>query len=639
MRRCKHLADVNSQLQRALAAADAVFRFIDEPVETDAGHRHASSAVRGEIRFERVSFGYEQSERLALAGIDLHIRAGETVALVGSSGGGKTTMANLLPRFYPVTEGRILIDGIPIETLRLQSLRRQIAWVSQTVMLFNDTIANNVAYGDERGASEAEVRAALDAAYLTDFIASLPHGIHTIIGDNGIRLSGGQRQRLSIARALLKNAPILILDEATSALDNESERYVQAALERLMKGPDHADHRAPAVDGGEGRPDRRARRRQDRRARHPRRVAGRRRAVLAALCRRRARHLKPVADAHPTPPAAIAAASHDSSPTMPSVALILTTYNRPAALDRVLRQRCATDGRCRNRSSSPTTAPTSAPPTVVHVVARRGCGRALHHAWQPDDGFRAAASRNRAARDADTDLLLFVDGDCLLRTGVVAEHRRLAEPGCAVAGNRILLSPRLTQAVEQGLADPVAWRSAGLGQGPASSGDVERLWPLITLPGHAWRRLRPTHWLQMRGCNMAVFRKDFERINGFEERICGWGFEDSDLAIRLINAGIRVKSGPLRDGGASPVASGARARRCRAEPATRARSQEPAGDPGGPRTAPASPSTNASILRAPAGGIDCRRGLTWPRTALSRCTWFRCWRCRAHRRRWPRSPA
>ncbi len=231
----KHLADVNSQLQRALAAADAVFRFIDEPGEPDDG-RVAVERVRGDIRFENVSFRYDPSSRLALSHIDLHVRPGETVALVGSSGGGKTTLANLLPRFYPVTEGRILIDDIPIEDMRLQSLRGQIAWVSQNVMLFNDSIANNVAYGDRRGASEAEVRAALDAAYLTDFIATLPEGIDTPIGDNGIRLSGGQRQRLSIARALLKNAPILILDEATSALDTESERFVQAALERLMKG-------------------------------------------------------------------------------------------------------------------------------------------------------------------------------------------------------------------------------------------------------------------------------------------------------------------------------------------------------------------------------------------------------------------
>jgi subfamily B ATP-binding cassette protein MsbA len=192
--------------------------------------------VRGDIRFENVSFRYEQGARLALSHIDLHVRPGETVALVGTSGGGKTTLANLLPRFYPVTEGRILIDDIPIEDMRLASLRGQIAWVSQTVMLFNDTIANNVAYGDRRGASEAEVRAALDAAYLTDFIATLPQGIDTPIGDNGIRLSGGQRQRLSIARALLKNAPILILDEATSALDSEVEAEIQEQLYALMAG-------------------------------------------------------------------------------------------------------------------------------------------------------------------------------------------------------------------------------------------------------------------------------------------------------------------------------------------------------------------------------------------------------------------
>ncbi|MGE0799656.1 MAG: lipid A export permease/ATP-binding protein MsbA [Lautropia sp.] len=231
----RHLADINGQLQRALAAADAVFRFIDEPVEDDRGTVELDR-VRGDIRFENVVFSYDGAERPALAGIDLQIRAGETVALVGSSGGGKTTLANLLPRFYPVGAGRILIDDVPIESMRLDSLRRQIAWVSQSVMLFNDTITNNVAYGRRRGAAPAEVAAALDAAYLTGFIETLPHGVETMIGDNGIRLSGGQRQRLSIARALLKNAPILILDEATSALDNESERFVQAALERLMKG-------------------------------------------------------------------------------------------------------------------------------------------------------------------------------------------------------------------------------------------------------------------------------------------------------------------------------------------------------------------------------------------------------------------
>ena len=231
----KHLADVNGQLQRAFAAADAVFHFIDEPIENDHGTQEIERA-KGALRFEGVRFGYEGSTSLALKGSDLEIKAGETVALVGGSGGGKTTLANLIPRFYSVTDGRILLDDIPIESLKLESLRRQIAWVSQQVMLFNDTIANNVAYGSRRGASEADVRAALEAAYLTEFVASLPDGINTMIGDNGIRLSGGQRQRLSIARALLKNAPILVLDEATSALDNESERFVQAALDKLMHG-------------------------------------------------------------------------------------------------------------------------------------------------------------------------------------------------------------------------------------------------------------------------------------------------------------------------------------------------------------------------------------------------------------------
>ena len=225
---------------------------------------------------------------------------------------------------------------------------------------------------------------------------------------------------------------------------------------------------------------------------------------------------------------------------MPSLALILTTYNRPAALDRVLdsvaRQRTLPDQVIIADDGS------DARTTAVVASWRDRLGAPLRHSWQPDEGFRAAASRNRAAREADADLLLFIDGDCLLRPGVVAEHRRLAEPGCAVAGNRILLSPRLTEAVEQGRVDPVAWGPKDWAKARLL-GDVERLWPLVTLPGHAWRRLRPVHWLQMRGCNMAVERKDFERINGFEEHISGWGFEDSDLAIRLINSGVKVKSG------------------------------------------------------------------------------------------------
>jgi subfamily B ATP-binding cassette protein MsbA len=230
----KHLANVNGDLQRALAAAEVVFRFVDEPVEPDAGTRRIDRA-RGEVVFERVGFRYEGAERPALAGIDLRIAPGETVALVGPSGGGKTSLANLIPRFHSATEGRVLLDGIPIESLALDSLRAQVAWVSQQVMLFNDTIAANVAYGAQRGATPERIEAAIRAAHLHEFVASLPEGLETPIGDNGIRLSGGQRQRLSIARAILKDAPVLILDEATSALDNESERFVQAALETLMR--------------------------------------------------------------------------------------------------------------------------------------------------------------------------------------------------------------------------------------------------------------------------------------------------------------------------------------------------------------------------------------------------------------------
>ncbi|HYF58848.1 MAG TPA: lipid A export permease/ATP-binding protein MsbA [Burkholderiaceae bacterium] len=230
----KHLANVNGDLQRALAAAEVVFDFVDEPLEPDAGTRTLERA-RGEIAFERVSFRYPGTERWALQGIDLRIAPGETVALVGPSGGGKTSLANLIPRFHSATEGRVTLDGVPIETLALASLRSHVAWVSQQVMLFNDTIAANVAYGARRGAPRERIEAALRAAHLHEFVASLPEGLETVIGDNGIRLSGGQRQRLSIARAILKDAPVLILDEATSALDNESERHVQAALETLMR--------------------------------------------------------------------------------------------------------------------------------------------------------------------------------------------------------------------------------------------------------------------------------------------------------------------------------------------------------------------------------------------------------------------
>jgi subfamily B ATP-binding cassette protein MsbA len=231
----RHLANVNADVQRALAAAQVVFRFIDEPVEANPG-RATLARARGDIRFEAVGFAYPGASRPALSGIDLQIAPGETVALVGPSGGGKTSLANLIPRFTSATQGRVLLDGQPIESLDLANLRSQIAWVSQHVMLFNDTLAANIAYGAQRGASRERLEAAVRAAHLQEFVAALPEGLETVIGDNGIRLSGGQRQRLSIARAILKDAPVLILDEATSALDNESERWVQAALETLMRG-------------------------------------------------------------------------------------------------------------------------------------------------------------------------------------------------------------------------------------------------------------------------------------------------------------------------------------------------------------------------------------------------------------------
>lgn len=231
----KQLASVNAPLQSGLAAAESIFRALDEAPEDDHG-TIVVERVSGRIELENVHLRYLQAERDALDGISLAIEPGQTVALVGTSGGGKTTLANVIPRFYNPTSGRVLIDGHDAQQITLASLRAQIAIVSQEVVLFNDTVAANIAYGTARASSRQAIEAAAAAAHALDFIEALPDGFDTCIGENGSRLSGGQRQRLAIARAILKNAPILILDEATSALDNESERLVQQALETLMQG-------------------------------------------------------------------------------------------------------------------------------------------------------------------------------------------------------------------------------------------------------------------------------------------------------------------------------------------------------------------------------------------------------------------
>ncbi|CAG0955144.1 Lipid A export ATP-binding/permease protein MsbA [Rhodocyclaceae bacterium] len=231
----KHLSEVSGTMQRGIASAESVFELIDEEAEKDAG-TIAIGTAKGELTFDDVAFSYPEAKREALAGISLAIRPGEMVALVGSSGSGKTTLANLVPRFYHLDRGRILLDGQDIETIRLESLRANVALVSQDVVLFNDTVAANIAYGAMGNTDRAAIEAAARAAHAHDFILAMPEGYDTLVGENGVKLSGGQRQRLAIARALLKNAPVLILDEATSALDTESERHVQTALETLMKG-------------------------------------------------------------------------------------------------------------------------------------------------------------------------------------------------------------------------------------------------------------------------------------------------------------------------------------------------------------------------------------------------------------------
>ncbi|MDE1141687.1 MULTISPECIES: lipid A export permease/ATP-binding protein MsbA [Paraburkholderia] len=229
----KHLIDVNQPLQRGMTAAELIFGLIDEPAEPEGGGKPLERA-RGEIEFRDVSFAYGPEGRPILESVHFSAAPGEMIALAGPSGSGKTTLVNLLPRFFDPSGGQILVDGVPLPEYDIHALRSQIAMVSQDVTLFNDTVANNVAYGQT--ADPERVEHALRAANLWDTIAALPEGAATLVGDNGMKLSGGQRQRLAIARAIYKDAPILILDEATSALDSESERHVQAALETLMKG-------------------------------------------------------------------------------------------------------------------------------------------------------------------------------------------------------------------------------------------------------------------------------------------------------------------------------------------------------------------------------------------------------------------
>ncbi len=230
----RQLSQVNSVVQRGISAADSIFSLLDETPEQDTG-TYEVARVRGEVTFEDVSFGYKEGEPV-LSHINIHVKPGQSVALVGRSGSGKSTLVSLLPRFYNVDAGVLKIDGVPVQDFSLRNLRQQIAVVSQDVVLFEGTVADNIAYGSDGSISDEAIIEVARNAHAMEFIEKLDNGIHSIVGDSGLMLSGGQRQRVAIARAFLKDAPILVLDEATSALDSESEQYIQQALSTLMKG-------------------------------------------------------------------------------------------------------------------------------------------------------------------------------------------------------------------------------------------------------------------------------------------------------------------------------------------------------------------------------------------------------------------
>lgn len=231
----KRLMTVMPMVQRGVAAAESIFGLLDEAEESDNGIKRIPETIRGKVEFRNVTFAYNEDKGEVLHDINLALAPGQCVALVGRSGSGKSTLVSLLPRFYDVSDGGIFLDDHDIRDLSLTNLREQIAWVGQDVILFNDTVAHNIAYGTLKNISESEIVRAAEAAHAMEFIAKLPDGLETLVGENGVLLSGGQRQRLAIARAILKNAPVLILDEATSALDTESERHIQAALAEVMR--------------------------------------------------------------------------------------------------------------------------------------------------------------------------------------------------------------------------------------------------------------------------------------------------------------------------------------------------------------------------------------------------------------------